>query len=1050
MFNLNAIIMKKIFSFLVLFVLSFYMTADLLAQTPDCPVKFSDDIDRYPYNIGFVRSKRYWTLDHSVSSTITQEVALPENDDDIQRWEFVLVAGSEDEFYIRSASTGEYVTYHTGGEGNQFIDSYGQQVPLTTYPAHAVYYADGEVTPHSFKLAYREDLGGWVFMDQSGSSLNGRNSNDGYSLCKYGPDAGNVLILVEAGVPNVTPSTTSLILGSLVDKKTENRITVSGRFLPEDISLAIEGDDAANFSYRIESDTETGFQSGSIFIGFTPSELRTTPYSATLKLTCGVGEAKVALTGNAYPDSDMPKISEEGGEEHWYYIQFKFDMTDQVNLAWTSSQSQGQVTREQITPGSFNDAQLWKICGNWDEGFYFVNKALGGEFAYNQGEDKNPILSGLTYQGAESGGPDIYYVTDGFGAMFNFVKDKNGYWQLYNRDINSAPTSTTRTVDGYDARYAYARHFTEGYDLIIRQSAENVERTQVIFTEVAARIIPPAASHYTLKAEVGANSSVDLAIVGSGLQGNVTATLTNNSAFSLSSAVLPGTGGTLTVNFDPTSADEIYADTLTLSSPGASDVKMFFVGSTGKPVLSLENDSWHYIQFSRRAGDKKVWQANGIGVAVANKISQKVKVEGDHNQQWRFVGTEDNLIIQNRATGGYLTFKGSLFPSESDPDAVLTDNEKDATVLAIVRDAEKDTWALKDLAKGNGLNDRSANYVCHYGITDGGSLFNFLPAEYEAVGRKLIVSDKASVLVKASTTKASTATLKVSSIGVDNTISVAVTGEGFDVSPKTLPAEGGDLTITFAQTEANKEFSGSLTLSSVGVEKTVEVSLTGITAPAFSDDLDQTWYYIQFERSIANTKLIDGLPVNQNAVWQGNGIGENITQEPFVLGETSQHWKLVGNWDDSFKIVNFNGGEVAFFGYDDEKGRVDGFGSLTDGGDGDPMAFVPESNKWAFWLYEYYDADDSWGCLNDYNGDASDLGIYSTGDAGSYVRFIPIDGGDSINDPIFDPNDREIAKKFYTLQGMEVKAPTTTGVYIVKKIYESGKTKAVKEIIIVK
>lgn len=1029
MFNFNAIIMKKIFSFLVLFLLSSYMATDVLAQgsADEFPMKFSDDINEYVYYIGFTRRQadsggaKYWTVDHEVSGTIGQEVLRDDDKDLIQRWKFVLVGEDEpDVFYIQNVASDEFVTYHSGSA--QFTDSYGKPIPVgDDRETQDVYYTDRDVEPSKFKLEFRDDItaggfeGGWVFMDQSGSSLNDRGA---YNICKYGPDGGNLLTFFEAGKPAINLSATSLSLGSLVDKKTEHFITVTGRFLTEDITVSFEGADADYFSYAAPEN----FKKGTLWIGFTPAELRA--HTATLKLESSGAVVTVPLTGTVYPDSDMPKISsEDDTEEYWYFIQFTGRVTE--NKAWATTGANGQVAQEVIPSGAADDKQLWKIVGDWERGFVFINKAVGGELKYNQNPDQTPIIEGLIYGDGNNTGTDTYFVYGaggGYGDLFNFVRFSTG-WRLFNRDINSAPAGGTRLPDGFDARYIYDR---DGVGL--RQTAGTYTQNDIVFTEYKPSIVTNINAAYLMTATAGETSEAKVTVTGISTTEGITVTLTGDAVFSVSPNSLPAAGGELTLIFAPDSDEEFYQASLTLSSEGADDVVISLTGSYGGPIFSLEDDVWHVLQFQRRAANNLVWQGNGIGELV----TQAARDDSKHSQQWRFVGTPDGLIIENRE-GGQM-----IFPNGND--ARLTEEGGDTYRY-------NETTDFTNLTHSNGVNDRGSSTLCLYGgVGDDGNILYFYPVELEKVGRKVIKVGSTAATLITTAGQSEAVTIEVSTIGVTEAITATLAGEGFTVDVTSIPAEGGNITISFNPTEANKDYNATLTLTNSQADSDAVISILGKSTPEFSTDDNEVWYYIQFERPLSK---------GNNVVWQGHGLEETVTQEQAVKDQQNQHWKLVGEWDDQFTIVNREGGEIIFLGVEEETegelGKVGGFASLTDVGYGDPMAFVPESNKWAFWIFEYFYDEDTWGCLNDHGGTSTNVGIYYTGDGGSYVTFIPIDKIDTaIENPTIDPNDQVVATRYYTIQGVEVKSPASTGIYIVRKLYASGKTQAVKQLILVK
>ena len=92
----------------------------------------------------------------------------------------------------------------------------------------------------------------------------------------------------------------------------------------------------------------------------------------------------------------------------------------------------------------------------------------------------------------------------------------------------------------------------------------------------------------TFSAEIGDPAvTEDITVAGSNLTADINAVISGTDAeqFSVSSATLPQTGGTLTVTYTPSTAAATHTATLTLSSPGATDVVITLNGETTEPLI---------------------------------------------------------------------------------------------------------------------------------------------------------------------------------------------------------------------------------------------------------------------------------------------------------------------------------------------------------------------------------------------------------------------------------------------------------------------------------
>ena len=81
-----------------------------------------------------------------------------------------------------------------------------------------------------------------------------------------------------------------------------------------------------------------------------------------------------------------------------------------------------------------------------------------------------------------------------------------------------------------------------------------------------------------------------------------------------------------------------------------------------------------------------------------------------------------------------------------------------------------------------------------------------------------------------------------------------------------------------------------------------ESAATTTELPKFSSDngSDETWYYIRFVRA-ANVG---------NYVWACNDTTPRVVQDPMILGEQGQHWKVVGNRDECYIVNRLTGKQL--------------------------------------------------------------------------------------------------------------------------------------------
>jgi hypothetical protein len=281
-----------------------------------------------------------------------------------------------------------------------------------------------------------------------------------------------------------------------------------------------------------------------------------------------------------------------------------------------------------------------------------------------------------------------------------------------------------------------------------------------------------------------------------------------------------------------------------------------------------------------------------------------------------------------------------------------------------------------------------------------------------------------------------TKSIVVTGSSLTGEITATLSGEGsqaFTLSASTLPAAGDSLHITYAPEVARKD-TVTLTLTAVGANPVV-VLLTGnsdVDFPRISNDENAYWYFIQFVRS--EGKGAEGV----NKSLHSGGIEGFVTQEDHDPEQPLQQWKIVGNWN-SYKIVGYDDEEFVF-NLDNQ--RI----MLAESGQGHNFKFVRNTSagKWQLYNLDTDDGEeDGHRYLNDFGGqDHTEVGMWSVNDGGNSLNFIPVDGPNSISGIAID--DELVSKRYYNLLGVEVNTPSATGIYIVKEVYASKKTKAYK------
>jgi len=548
---------------------------------------------------------------------------------------------------------------------------------------------------------------------------------------------------------------------------------------------------------------------------------------------------------------------------------------------------------------------------------------------------------------------------------------------------------------------------------------------------------------------------------GIGLTGNITATVGGDdaAAFSVSPASVAN-GGIFTVSFSPVER-KIYNATITLSATGATPATFNVTGNSDfdLPVTISSDDNsdehWYYLQFARRTSANLVWSLNDSTRMVVQDTLTGGTVRLD--QQWKICGDwGTGYYIVNRSTNQEMAYNTKAVVGDDGEQRIYTDvpladryvmGDGFGDNLGFAHFNNGATWQLYNTTISkyntpaqNYINDNAGKFLCNYSVNDAGNELVFISAN---AGN--IVTTVSSLSTVSPVGEIVNSDLSVIGMSLTADITATITDDAasvFSVTPATLPAEGGTLTIAFAPTAVQNNQTATLTLTSGSAQKVITlIGNSDIGLPLFSsaDDSNEHWYYMQFNRKAT------GGTANQNAVIQGNGVDQVLSQaDTLAVGQIdnyAQQWKFAGTYADGFYIINRAGGQMSFS--PDEERYI-----LADAGDLHIFDGYNSTYQWQILNMEKDDDPDGGAnIINDYGGlSQRQVGMYYVNDAGNYLRFISIDGvsNTAIQNPAIDLNDTVISATYYTLEGVQVKQPTGTGIYIVKKLYASGKTQAIK------
>jgi hypothetical protein len=804
---------------------------------------------------------------------------------------------------------------------------------------------------------YTTTLGSQVFTimenngDYLGLTLKGvggiDKSNGNPYFGKYGPDAaGGAITFVPAEdlteMYLIQPA--NLDLGDVpTGKRKIKTLTVTGINLTGNLNYSIAG---AGFSVTPGATTASG---GTAKITFAPTERKA--YTAELTISIGDQSVKITLTGNA--DFEFPvQISENGGDEHWYYIQF--DRQAVNNKVLQANQLFQPVTQALILGGK--DKQLWKIVGGWDE-YLIVNKE--GELGYSQSENK-------------------YVLYDkGYGNFFGFDRfEDTDAWQVRNEDARHSDAPDKQYVNDLDSKGDSVSNYTL-----------NDAGNRLIFIPATTHSLVvglESVDFGTAPAGTGATVKKIIPVGGLNITGNISAEITGAgaAAFSLTSNTLPAAGGEFEVTFTPLAVNN-YKAQLILKSEGVTNdtVQLTARGSIFPFKVSSSdnsNEHWYYIQFVRVPG--KAFTGNGLG-GLITQTGWTADQPVNDNQLWKITGTWDNYKFVSKKGGEFICHLKT--DGEEDEYEHYTLAASGNRHIALEKTSGANTgWCFRNVEANEAghikyMNDNYGEEIGLYGAMDDGNPLNFISAS----GTSIIPSVTALGYGDVTTGLKSEKVLTVSGKQTTTPISYVLAGTGaaaFKIINTTagagadgpLPATGGTLKVSFEPTVTG-DYMATLTLNSTGAEDVVIV-LSGncISFPEdfpvkISDATSTTWYTVYFKRQYVNSGW---------KVWSAGLPGETIKQVTHIghedpdLTVEEQLWKFViAPSKTGYLAVSYNGLEAtAGESY-----------SLNESGEGTPLVFKKNPGKsWILWN----DArsislnDQGGNTVCEYSSDGSDTG----------------------------------------------------------------------------
>ena len=335
--------------------------------------------------------------------------------------------------------------------------------------------------------------------------------------------------------------------------------------------------------------------------------------------------------------------------------------------------------------------------------------------------------------------PESIELAGEVGSTANIYKDVKvtGSGLSTNISVNSATSAITveklsgwNDLTGGTIRLKLNTNFSQGagtYESYVAVQSTSTYRvqiaTKVTLTDPAGATKTPtigvSPSSASMSAKVGESATTSIAVTGTDLSANITASLAGDAAFSIDNTSLGTSGGTIKVTYKPTAAGTHNA-TLTLSSTGAAS-KTVSISGTATAASTPSTPSVTYTK-----GLTKVWQNTSSVPGTA--------AGGDS----RFAAVSNGkLIVTDKANNKIVEVKESGYSNYADPSAALTEYYGQSISTAIGCDDAGNiliATGFSGAASGKNFAVISADLKSTYKI-DLSAIEGYTPARCDQIGR---------------------------------------------------------------------------------------------------------------------------------------------------------------------------------------------------------------------------------------------------------------------------------------------------------------------------
>ena len=330
--------------------------------------------------------------------------------------------------------------------------------------------------------------------------------------------------------------------------------------------------------------------------------------------------------------------------------------------------------------------------------------------------------------------------------------------------------------------------------------------TKVTLTEPSSTTTPTinvSPTSVSLNAEVGKTATSSIAVTGTDLSGNISASLSGDGMFTIDNATLGTSGGTIKVTYKPTAAGS-HSATLTLESSGA----------TAKTVTI--------------SGTATASSVPEVGVKCT---PESIELSGE-------VGSTANIYKDVKVVGTGLS-SDITYNSATSAITVEPLDGWDARAGGTLR--------LKlntNFSKGAGTYESfvAVQSTSSYRVEIATKVTLTEPAG--GTKNPIISVSPSSVSMNAKVGETATSSIVVTGADLSGNISASLAGDGaFTIDNTSLGSSGGTIKVTYKPTVAGSH-SATLTLASTGAaSKTVSISgtATAASAPSVALGLTKVW-----------------------------------------------------------------------------------------------------------------------------------------------------------------------------------------------------------------